>query len=166
MNGCEERAGRLAECLEDINGSLVELCAVFQVKRQVLAGADMEALDELLAREATVAEALFDAESRREVLVEDLAAQTGACSKRLVDVAAALPEGSGQVLLDAGIRLKSTVATLVREARIVATICQAAIEHYEKLIRIISGAEITGPVYTAGGCKTQAGRTSIIDQAI
>ena len=166
MNGCEESAGRLAECLETLNGSLMELTAVFRVKRQVLARADMEALSALLEREESVTEALFDAESRRQILAEELAAATGAGSERLVDVAAALPENVGDVLLEAAGRLKLTMEALVREARVVAMICQAALEHYDKLIRIITGSDIDISAYTTFGQKAAPQRRSIIDQAI
>jgi hypothetical protein len=165
MNQCDERVGLLAECLETVNQSLIELTAVFRVKRRVLAAADLEALADLLEREENVAEVLFDAESRREVLAEEIATATGAESLRLVDIAAALPEGAGEVLLDAGARVKTTMELLVREARIVATICSAAVDHYEKLIRIISGAELEPAVYNSSGRKGQSARRNIVDQA-
>lgn len=166
MNACEERSGQLAECLEELRNTLVELTAVFRVKRQVLARADMEALSELFEREQAVMEAFFQAESRREVLVEEIAAATGTESGRLVDLAEALPGSVAEVLVDAGARLKTTTEVLVREARVVATICQAAVEHYEKLVRIIAGAEVGGGLYTPGGKKAGGTRRSIIDQAI
>ena len=61
MNKCEQSVGRLAECLETLNQSLMEMAAVFRVKRQVLAKADMRALGELFEREEKVAEGLFRA---------------------------------------------------------------------------------------------------------
>lgn len=167
MNATEETAGRLAECMETLNQSLMELTAVFRVKRTVLAGGDMEALAALLEREEKVVEALFDAESRRELLAEELATATGTASMRLGDIAEALSDGPRDILLERGGRLKTTVEVLVREARVVAMICQAAVEHYEKLIRIITGAEIEGALYDAEGRRQAcaAGR-SIIDQAV
>jgi len=166
MNGCEQDAGHLAECLETLNQSLIELTAVFRVKRQVLAQADMDALSALLEKEEAVTEAIFDAESRRQILVEEIASASGAASERLLDIVSALPESVGDVLLEAGARLKLTMEALVREARVVAMICQAAVDHYEKLIRIVTGAELDGSVYTACGQKAAGERRSIIDQAI
>ncbi|MHC4712567.1 MAG: flagellar export chaperone FlgN [Planctomycetota bacterium] len=166
MTRCEETAGHLAECLEALNQSLMELTAVFRVKRQVLARADMEALSELLEREEKVTEALFEAESRREVLVEEIAAATGCRGRRLIDIAEALPTEAAELLFDCGSRLRVTVEVLVREARIVAMICRAAVEHYEKLIRIITGADLESPVYTAAGAKSAPGGRNIIDQAL
>lgn len=164
MNGIEERAGLLAECLEEINTSLVELTAIFRVKRQILARADMEALDELLGREESVAQRLFEAETRREVLAEEIASATGAPGERLAGIAAALPDEPAQVLLDAGIRLKDTITVLSREARIVAEICRAATDHYDRLIRIITGSGAPN-VYTPGGVAAPSSGRSIIDQA-
>jgi len=167
MNATEETAGRLAECMETLTTSLMELTAVFRVKRKVLAGGDMDALWDLLDREEKVVEALFAAESTREILAEELAAVTGVESRRLCDMAESLPGGPREVLLECGGRLKTTVDVLIREARVVAVICQAAVEHYEKLIRIITGAELAGATYDAGGRTTAGpGGRSIIDQAV
>ncbi len=163
MNITEERAGLLAECLEEMNNSLIELTAIFRVKRQVLARADMEALDDLLAREEAVAQALFEAETRREVLVEEIAAATGAPCDRLAGIAATLGEGASEVLIDAGMRLRDTIDVLAREARIVAEICKAATDHYDRLIRIITGTTAT-TTYAPKGMVAAAGR-NIIDQS-
>jgi len=165
MNDIEQRAGLLAECLEEINTALIEMTAIFRVKRQVLARADMDALAELLAREESVAQRLFEAETRREVLAEEIAAATGAPGERLAGIAAALPEGPAQVLVDAGIRLGDTIGVLSREARIVADICRAATDHYDRLIRIITGPAAPG-VYTQHGCAAAGTARSIIDQAL
>ena len=165
MTNLDERAALLAQCLDDINTSLVELTAVFRVKRQVLARADMVALDELLAREETVARALFEAETRREVLVEEIAAATGARRERLVDIASALSEDLAARLFDAGSRLRDTMGILVREARIVAEICRAATDHYDRLIKILTGAGSPAVYSAAGVAAPQAGR-SIIDQSV
>lgn len=166
MTDVEERAGLLAECLEDINDSLIELTAVFRVKRNVLASADLQALDQLLVREESVAQALFNAETRREVLVAEMASSTGAKSERLVDLAERIPGGAGDVLRDTGSKLRDTVNVLVSEARIVAEICKAAMEHYDKLISIVTGAGLEGATYGAGGSANGSARRSIIDQAI
>lgn len=166
MTNVEERAGLLAECLEEINDALVELTAVFRVKREVLARADMQALDELLAREQSVAEALFNAETRREVLVSEMASATGARSERLIDIIDALPRGASDVLMESGAKLRDTMGILVREARVVADICRAAMDHYDKLIRIITGAQLEGATYTAGGRSAAGHHRNIIDQAI
>jgi flagellar biosynthesis/type III secretory pathway chaperone len=165
MNAIEERVGLLAECLEEINTSLVELTAIFRVKRQVLARADMAQLDELLAKEEAVAQALFDAETRREVLAEEIASATGASHERLADIAKKLPDGAAEVLVDAGTRLRDTVSILAREARIVADICRAATEHYDRLIRIITGSG-HAPTYSASGTSAAPAGRNIIDQAL
>jgi hypothetical protein len=166
MTYIEERAGILAENLEEINGLLVELTAVFRVKRQVLARADMESLAELLAREEVVTEKLFDAETRREVLVEEMSAATGTGSFKLVDISERLPKGAAEVLIEAGLQLRMTMDVLVREASIVAEVCRAASEHYDKLIKIITGANLAPATYTAAGPAKAAGGRNIIDQAI
>jgi flagellar biosynthesis/type III secretory pathway chaperone len=164
MTEIEERAGLLAECLEEMNTSLVELTAIFRVKRQVLAQADMGALEELLAKEESVAQALFEAETRREVLAEEIAAATGSPRDRLADIAASVPGGAAEVLIEAGMRLRDTVSVLAREARIVADICRAATEHYDRLIRILTGAGEPA-TYTPSGPAAPAASRSIIDQA-
>lgn len=162
-----DKAALLAGCLEEINGSLVELTAVFRVKRQVLARGDMAALDELLAREQLVTEALFDAETRREVLVEEIAAGCGVEGMRLVDIAGALGGAHEEALVEAGLRARDTMEMLTREARIVAEICRAAVDHYDKLIRIVTGAGLAPVTYTASGQGAQgAARRNIIDQSI
>jgi|GEM_PF-2917387 len=165
MNEMDRNAGLLAECLEEINSSLIEMTAIFRVKRQVLARADMAALDGLLAREEAVAEALFNAETRREVLAEQLAAAAGASRERLADIAAKVDGGAGEVLVETGIRLRETIGVLAREAGIVADICRAATDHYDKLIRIVTGAN-TAATYTPVGPAAGAASRSIIDQAL
>lgn len=166
MTNVEERAGLLAECLEEINDALVEMTAVFRVKREVLARADMNALDELLAREQEVAETLFNAETRREVLAAEIACATGAPSERLADLLEALPEGPAEVLSRTGTNLRDTMGLLVREARIVSDICRAATEHYDRLIRIITGAELAPVTYSSDGKGGSGRHRSIIDQAL
>ena len=109
MNDIAERAGLLAECMEEINESLVEMTAVFRAKRQVLARADMPGLDKLLAREESVAQRLFNAESRREVLTAEMASMVGAKSERLVDILPALPQGAAEALSAAGHDLRDTM---------------------------------------------------------
>ncbi len=165
MRAIDERAGLLAECLDDLNESLIELTAVFRVKRAVLARADMKALDELLAREESVAERLFDAETRREVLAGEIAEMSGAASERLADILPALGDDAADALAETGGRLRDTMAVLVREAGIVAEICKAAMEHYDRLIRIITGAGLTGSAYTARGKAGSVACRSIVDQA-
>jgi hypothetical protein len=165
MNGLEERVGLLAGCLDKISDSLVELTAVFRVKRQVLATADLEALSELLEREEKVAEGLFDAENRRELLAEEIASSVGIEGCRLVDIAGAVGDELGDRLLDAGSRTRTTMELLVREARIIATVCRAAMDHYDRLIRIISGAGIEPLVYTPNGRKGAPARRNIVDRA-
>ncbi len=167
MNSLDDRAGCLAECLETLNHSLMELTAVFRVKRKVLAAGDMEGLLELLEREEKVVEAIFDTESRREMLSQELAEATGAASERLAQIAESLTPGARDTLFDCGVRLKTTVEALLREARIVAMICHAAVEHYEKLIHIITGTGLDCSLYSGDGQrKTPSAGRSIIDQAV
>ena len=108
--------------------------------------------------------ALFEAETRREVLAEEIAAATGSSRDRLADIAAAVPGGAADVLVEAGMRLRDTVSVLAREARIVADICRAATEHYDRLIRILTGAGEPA-TYTPSGPAGPAASRSIIDQA-
>jgi len=166
MTYVEQRAGLLAECLEEINSLLIELTAVFRVKRQVLARADMEALVELLAREESVTGRLFDAETRREALVEEMSAATGGKAAKLASLIDILPRDAAEVLVGAGSQLRTTMDVLVREAGIVAEICRAATDHYDKLIRIITGAGLEPATYTPTGPAAPAARRNIIDQAI
>lgn len=166
MNRLEETSGLLAECLEELNESLVEMTAVFRVKRRVLAAADIEALSDVLEREGEVAERLFNTESRREVLAEELTEMTGAPDGTLAEIVERLPEGPARVLQDTGIRLETTVNVLVREARIVAAVCNAAVEHYERLIRIVAGAEIDSGTYTERGRQSTGATHRLLDQAI
>jgi hypothetical protein len=166
MTNVEERAGLLAECLVEINEALIEMTAVFRVKRDALAHADMKALDELLAREQEVAEALFDAETRREVLAAEIASAAGVPSERLADLVEALPQGAAEALSEAGANLRDTMGHLVREARIVSEICRAATQHYDRLIRIITGATLSPVTYGAGGKGGALRHRNIIDKAI
>lgn len=166
MNHVDEAAGRLSACLGNLTQALMEMTAVFRVKRQVLAKADMQALSELFEREEAVAERLFSAESEREIIAEELAEACGARGGKLVDITDALEGDARQELLEQGTRLNTTMGALVREARIVALVCRAAVDHYDKLIRIITGASLEGGIYTSHGLRGDDPRRSIIDQAI
>jgi len=166
MNHIDEAAGRLSACLGNLTQALMEMTAVFRVKRQVLAKADLQALSELFEREEAVAERLFAAESERQIIAEELAVAVGVEGGKLVDITEALDGSARLKLLEEGKRLNTTMGALVREARVVALVCHAAVEHYDKLIRIITGGSLEGGTYTPHGLKGDGSRRSIIDQAI